>query len=26
MMMRVIARKMTDHEMKAVAEYISGLR
>jgi cytochrome c553 len=26
MMMRVIARKMTDQEMKAVAEYISGLR
>ncbi len=26
MMMRVIARKMTDHEMKAVAEYINGLR
>jgi cytochrome c553 len=26
MMMRIIARKMTDHEMKAVAEYISGLR
>jgi cytochrome c553 len=25
-MMQVIARKMTDHEMKAVAEYISGLR
>lgn len=25
-MMRVIARKMTDQEMKAVAEYISGLR
>lgn len=26
MMMRVIARKMTDQEMKSVAEYISGLR
>lgn len=26
MMMRVIARKMTDQEMKAVSEYISGLR
>lgn len=25
-MMQVIARKMTDQEMKAVAEYISGLR
>ncbi|OYY95563.1 MAG: cytochrome c4 [Hydrogenophilales bacterium 28-61-23] len=25
-MMQVIARKMTDHEMKAVAEYINGLR
>jgi len=25
-MMQVIARKMTDREMKAVAEYISGLR
>jgi cytochrome c553 len=25
-MMQVIARKMTDHEMKAVSEYISGLR
>lgn len=26
MMMRTIARKMTDQEMRAVAEYISGLR
>lgn len=26
MMMRVIARKMTDQEMKAAAEYINGLR
>lgn len=25
-MMQVIARKMTDREMRAVAEYISGLR
>jgi cytochrome c553 len=25
-MMQVIARKMTDQEMKAAAEYISGLR
>jgi cytochrome c553 len=25
-MMQVIARKMTDQEMKAVAEYINGLR
>lgn len=25
-MMQVIAKKLTDHEMKAVAEYISGLR
>ena len=25
-MMQVIARKLTDHEMKAVAEYINGLR
>lgn len=25
-MMQVIARKLTDREMRAVAEYISGLR